>query len=280
MKYIGAHVSSSGGVENAPLNAKNIGAKAFALFTKNQRQWKSKELTEESILKFKENVNKLGFLKEMILPHDSYLINIGSPEKENFDKSYEAFLDELKRAEQLGLLYLNIHPGSHLNMISEEESMEKIAFNINRALKETAKISVILENTAGQGTNIGYKFEQLKSIIDMVEDKNRIGVCIDTCHMFAAGYDIRTEYEYKKTIEEFEKKVGINYLKAMHINDSKSEFGSRVDRHHSIGKGNIGIEAFKLIMNDKRMDNIPLILETTEPEIWHEEIQMLYGFIK
>jgi deoxyribonuclease-4 len=278
LKYIGAHVSSSGGVFNAPINAHKIGAKGFALFTKNQRQWVAKPLDEKTINKFKEKIEEFGYTADMILPHDSYLINLGHPESEKEKKSLNAFIDELKRVEQLGLKYLNFHPGSHLKKISEEECLEKIAKNINIALKETNSSIAVIETTAGQGSNLGYKFEHLRDIIDLIEDKERIGVCIDTAHIFAAGYDIRTKEAYEKTMQEFDDIIGFKYLKGMHINDSKAKFASKVDRHHSLGEGEIGIDAFKFIINDKRIDNIPLVLETINPDIWEEEIKLLYSF--
>jgi deoxyribonuclease-4 len=278
LKYVGAHVSSSGGVFNAPINANKIDAKGFAMFTKNQRQWIAKPLDEKTINKFKEKMLEFGYTADMVLPHDSYLINLGHPEVEKEEKSLNAFIDELRRVEQLGLKYLNFHPGSHLKKISEEECLEKIAKNINIALKETSSSIAVIETTAGQGSNLGYKFEHLRDIIDLVEDKERIGVCIDTAHIFAAGYDIRTKEAYEKTMNEFDEIVGFKYLKGMHINDSKAKFASRVDRHHSLGKGEIGIDAFKFIMNDERIDNIPLILETINPDIWEEEIKLLYSF--
>ena len=280
MKFIGAHVSISGGVFNAPINAEEIGAKAFALFTKNQRQWSARPLTEEAITKFTENLKKAGIFPEHILPHDSYLINLGHPEKEKRRKSIEAFVDEVNRCYQLGLKYLNFHPGSHLRKVSEKECLKIIADSINEILERTKEVILILENTAGQGSNVGYRFEHLAEIIDMVKDKSRMGVCLDTCHMFAAGYDIRTEKSYEKTMKEFDEVVGFKYLKGMHLNDAKSQLGSRVDRHHSIGKGNIGLDAFRFIMNDKRLNNIPLILETIDPSIWAEEIKLLYSLIE
>lgn len=279
MKYIGAHISAAGGVENAPVNAHKIGAKGFALFTKNQRQWNAKPLTDENIQEFKENCEKYGYSKGTILPHDSYLINLGHPEKENLEKSRNAFLDEMQRCEQLGIDRLNFHPGSHLKKISEEECMKIIAESINIALDKTKGVIAVIENTAGQGTNVGYSFDHLKFIIDRVEDQSRVGVCIDTAHGFAAGYDFSTAEGYKKAWNEFEKTIGFNYLKGMHINDSKKELGTRVDRHNSIGKGFIGENSFKLLMNDSRIDNIPLILETPNTDIWADEIKLLYSFI-
>ncbi|QCI28416.1 deoxyribonuclease IV [Caminibacter pacificus] len=278
MKYVGAHVSAAGGVENAVKNAVEIGANGFALFTKNQRQWFAKPLSEKSITKFKEWMQEHGFNADAVLPHDSYLINLGHPEVEKREKSLESFIDEARRVEQLGLKYLNFHPGSHLKKISEEECLDLISESVNHAIKETESCVFVIETTAGQGSNLGYKFEHLAYIIDKIEDKERIGVCIDTAHIFAAGYDIRTKEAYEATMKEFDEIVGFKYLKGMHINDSKAKFASRVDRHHSLGKGEIGIDAFKFIMQDERIDNIPLVLETIEPELWPEEIKMLRSF--
>jgi deoxyribonuclease-4 len=278
-KFVGAHVSASGGVFNAVENAVAIGAKAFALFTKNQRQWNAKELDSETIDKFKIALQKSGILPRHILPHDSYLINLGHPELEGREKSIEAFLDEVQRCSILGLDRLNFHPGSHLKKISEDECLSNISESMNRVLDKTSGVSLVIENTAGQGSNLGWRFEHLAQIIDKVEDKSRVGVCIDTCHMFSAGYDIRTREAYDKSWSEFDKIVGFNYLMGMHINDSKAKFGSHVDRHNSLGVGEIGIDAFKFIMNDERMDDIPLILETIDDSIWAQEIELLYSFV-
>ena len=273
MKYIGAHVSASGGVESAPVNAHKIGANAFALFTKNQRQWVSKPLTEESIRLFKENCAKYDFQPEYILPHDSYLIILGHPEPEGLEKSRAAFLDEMQRCEQLGLKLLNFHPGSHLNKISVEDCLSLIAESINITLEKTKEVTAVIENTAGQGSNLGNEFWHLKYIIDRVEDKTRVGVCLDTCHTFTAGYDLLEDYE--KVFNEFEEVVGFQYLRAMHLNDSKKALGSRVDRHDSIGKGFIGFPFFEKLMRDPRFDNMPLILETIDETLWPQEIAWL-----
>lgn len=273
MKYIGAHVSASGGVENAPVNAHEIGANAFALFTKNQRQWVSKPLTEESIRLFKENCEKYNFKPEYILPHDSYLINLGHPEPDALEKSRAAFLDEMQRCEQLGLKQLNFHPGSHLNKISVEDSLNLIAESINITLEKTKGVTAVIENTAGQGSNLGNEFWHLKYIIDRVEDKSRVGVCLDTCHTFTAGYDFLGDYD--AVFNEFEEVVGFRYLRGMHLNDSKKELGSHVDRHDSIGKGLIGFAFFERLMRDPRFDNMPLILETIDETLWPEEIAWL-----
>ena len=277
MKYIGAHVSASGGVENAPVNANAIGAKAFALFTRNQRQWKSSPLTKKSISLFRERCEEFGYAAEYILPHDSYLINLGHPEEEGLTKSRAAFLDEMQRCEQLGLKLLNFHPGSHLNKISVEECLDRIAESINLALEKTKGVTAVIENTAGQGSNLGNEFWQLKYIIDRVEDKSRVGVCLDTCHTFTAGYDFLNDYD--DVFGEFGEVVGFEYLRGMHLNDSKKELGSRVDRHDSIGKGLIGMDFFRRFMQDVRFDGIPIILETPDESLWAEEIKLLRSFV-
>ncbi len=294
MKFVGAHVSASGGVFNAPLNAMKIGAKAFALFTKNQRQWVAKPFSKEIIDKFKKNLEKSEISPKYILPHDSYLINLGSPDIEKLKKSRDAFIDEIKRCEELGLELLNFHPGSHLvkvgkrdpeyhNKIMEAElkALDLIALSLNMAIDATkdTRVKLVIENTAGQGTNLGYRFEHLAHIIDNIEDKSRVGVCLDTCHTFSAGYDLRTKEAYEESMSEFDRVVGFKYLSGMHINDSKAKLGSRVDRHHSLGQGEIGWDTFRFIMNDKRMDNIPLILETIDSSIWDREIRELYNLV-
>jgi deoxyribonuclease-4 len=278
MKYIGAHVSAAGGVENAPKNAADLGATAFALFTKNQRQWVAKPLTEKSIAKFKEACEEYGFSHSQILPHDSYLINLGHPEKDPLQKSRNAFIDEMQRCEQLGIDRLNFHPGSHLGKIDEASCLKTIGESINIALDKTKDVIAVIENTAGQGTNLGFRFEQIAEIIHHVEDKMRVGVCIDTCHGFAAGYDFSSKEGYEKLWKEFDDLIGFGYLKGMHLNDAKKELGSRVDRHAPLGKGFIGIESFELLMRDSRLDNIPFILETPELENWGNEINMLKSF--
>ncbi len=278
-KYVGAHVSASGGVFNAPLNAKAIGAKAFALFTKNQRQWSAKPLDEETIELFKNNLKQSGIEPKHVLPHDSYLINLGHPEKDKRKKSLDAFVDEVRRCEQLGLDKLNFHPGSHLKKIDEEACLDLIVESMNIALNETEGVTLVIENTAGQGSNLGYRFEHLAYLIDRVSDKSRVGVCLDTCHTFTAGYDLRSKEAYEETMREFDRIVGFGYLKGMHINDSKPKLGSRVDRHHSLGCGEIGWDAFGFIMNDPRMDDIPLILETIDDSIWAQEIRALYDLV-
>ena len=279
-KKIGAHVSATGGVENAPKNAHDIGAKAFALFTRNQRQWRSAPLSEKSIELFKQRCAEFGYTAGDILPHDSYLINLGHPETEGLEKSRMAFLDEMQRCEQLGLDRLNFHPGSHLNKMTEGECLTRIAESINWALDKTSGVTAVIENTAGQGSNLGYTFEQIAEIIHQVEDKSRVGVCLDTAHTLASGYEIRTEEGFYDTFARFDEIIGFNYLRGMHINDSKKELATRVDRHDSVGKGVMGLKMFELLMNDSRFDGIPLILETPDESLWAEEIKLLYSLEK
>lgn len=278
-KYIGAHVSAAGGVQNAPENAHNIGAKAFALFTKNQRQWRAKPLDEKTIVAFKANCEKYGYSPDHILPHDSYLINLGHPEEEALLKSRNAFVDEMQRCEQLGLNRLNFHPGSHLKRMEIPDCLKRIGESINIALDNSNGVTAVIENTAGQGSNLGYDFAHIAEIIDHVEDKSRVGVCIDTCHTWVAGYDLLTPEGYAETFRQFDEYIGAKYLMGIHLNDAKKPMGSRVDRHESIGKGAIGPEAFIRMMKDPRFDNIPIILETPNDEIWAEEIEMLYGWV-
>ncbi len=275
MKFVGAHVSASGGVENAPLNAQQIGANAFALFTKNQRQWHAKPLSSESIDAFRANLETTGITPKQILPHDSYLINLGHPDEDGLKKSREAFLDEMQRCEQLGLSLLNFHPGAHLDRIDEDGCLKRIADSINWVLERTSGVTAVIENTAGQGTTLGHRFEHLAAIIEGVDDKSRVGVCLDTCHTFTAGYDLRNDKACDATFTEFDNVVGFRYLRGMHLNDSKPDLGSRVDRHESIGKGKLGLAPFNYLMNDKRFDRIPLILETIDESLWPEEIRLL-----
>ncbi len=280
MKYIGAHISAAGGVENAPLNAHEIGAMAFAFFTKNQRQWVSPPLTSKSIDAFRSNCEKYNYKPHQILPHDSYLINLGNPDPDGLGRSRYAFNDEMKRCELLGLDRLNFHPGSHLGKMTEEQCLDLIAESVNIALGKSSGVTAVIENTAGQGTNLGYRFGHLRHIIDKVEDKSRVGVCIDTCHAFTSGYDISDAAGFKKVFDEFETIVGFKYLRGMHLNDSKKAFGTRVDRHDSLHKGVLGDEVFSLIMNDPRFDGIPLILETPDETLWADEIRYLYSLQK
>jgi deoxyribonuclease IV len=279
MKYVGAHVSAQGGVEMAPVNAFEIGATAFALFTKNQRQWFSNPLTAKNIQGFRENCEKYGYQPFQILPHDSYLINLGNPEPDMLKKSRDAFLDEMQRCEQLGLDRLNFHPGAHLNKVSEKECLTLIAESINLALEKTKGVTAVIENTAGQGSNVGYCFEHLREIIDQVDDKSRVGACLDTCHSYSAGYNIKDAEGFRQTFADFDRIVGFDFLKGMHLNDTKKEFNSRVDRHDNLEDGLLGMEVFSMIMNDPRFDDIPLILETPDDTRWAGEIRLLKSLI-
>ncbi len=280
MKLIGAHVSASNGVSQAPINANAIGADAFALFTRNPSRWASKPISEKEAIAFKENCEKYGYTSDKILPHDSYLINLGAPEADKLEKSREAFLDEMQRCEQLGLTMLNFHPGSHLNMMPIDDCLDLIAASINITLEKTSGVKAVIENTAGQGSNLGFSFEQIAHIIDKVEDKSRVGVCIDSCHAFAAGYDLSTIDGYADTWRRFDETIEFKYLSGMHLNDTKKGLASKVDRHETLGNGVLGADFFSFLMNDPRMDNIPLILETPDMSIWPQEITWLKSLIK
>lgn len=275
MKYIGAHVSISGGVENAPLNAAALKATAFALFTKNQRQWNAPAYSEEQVVAFKENCRKFNYTPSQILPHDSYLINLGQPDPEKRKRALDAFIDELKRCQQLGLDRLNFHPGSTLKLVSETEGCRIIGETVRIALDEVPGVTAVFENTAGQGSNLGFTFEQLALMLEMVDRPERVGVCLDTCHAFAAGYDLASEEGFERTFAEFDALIGFSYLRGMHLNDAKGVLGQKLDRHDSLGQGNLGFAAFERIVTDKRFDNIPLILETPDESIWHQEIETL-----
>lgn len=279
MKYIGAHVSIAGGVSNAPIEANRIGARSFALFTGSSNRWVSKPISEKEADKFKQKCEEFGYAADIILPHDNFLINLASPDEEKLEKSRRSFIDEINRCRQLGLTMLNFHPGSHLNLISEEEGLDKIAESINIALNKTEGVTAVLENVAGQGSNLGYSFAQLAHIIDKVEDKTRIGVCVDTCHAYSAGYDLATPEKYEETWKEFDNIIGLPYLRGMHLNDDKRELASRIDRHESIGKGTLGKDFFTRLVNDPRFDGIPLILETPDDSLWPQEIEWLYSQI-
>ena len=277
MKYVGAHVSISGGVETAPGRGTEIGAKALGIFTKNQRQWRAAPLDEGAIDAFKNNLAEAEIDPSFVVVHDSYLINVGNPDPEKRAQSLKSFIDEARRVEQLGLSLLNFHPGSGLKQITEDETLELISQSMNTVLDETESAVLLIEGTAGQGAHVGYKFEHLAELIQTSRDKKRVGVCLDTCHLFGAGFDLRTPDTYKQAMEEFDRVVGLPYLRAMHINDSKIELGSRKDRHEKIGQGLLGLDAFKNVMGDSRLDGLPMVLETPDPSIWKEEIELLYS---
>lgn len=280
MKYIGAHVSAEGGVDKTPMRAKEIGARAFALFTRNASRWRSAAIKPKQAEAFRRGCEELGYAPSQILPHDSFLINLGSPDAEKLQMSRDAFLDEFRRCEQLGLTMLNFHPGSHLGQIDPDKCLDLIAESINYTLDATEGVTAVIENTAGQGSNLGYRFDQIARIIDGVEDKSRVGVCVDTCHTYSAGYDLVTPEGYEATWREFDEVIGAPYLKALHLNDDKRELASRVDRHACIGQGTMGKEFFTRLVNDPRFDGMPLILETPEPLLWPDEIEWLYSQIK
>lgn len=280
MKFIGAHVSVQGGVSNAPLNAKEIDAKAFALFTGYNTRWNSKPISDEEADLFKENCRVFGFTPDVILPHDNFLINLGSPDSKKLAMSRKSFLEEMQRCEKLGLSMLNFHPGSHLGEMDEDACLDLIAESINLTLDKTEGVAAIIETTAGQGTNLGHRFEHIARIIDAVEDKSRVGVCLDTCHSYSAGYDLATEEGYRQTWAYFDDIIGAGYLRAIHLNDDKRELGSRIDRHESLGKGTLGEDFFRRFVNDPRFDSMPIILETPDPDIWKQEIAWLYSLIE
>ena len=258
---IGAHMSISGGVFNSLLFGEELGCTTIQIFTKNNNQWKAKEITPEDVKKFFENQKKTEI--SPVVGHTGYLINLASPKENVYNQSRESILVELKRAELLGLPYLVMHPGSHLGS-GEKDGIKKIARSIDWLHRKTKgfKVKILLETTAGQGSAIGYRFDHLAEIIEWVKDSKRLGVCYDTCHTFAAGYDIRTKGAYEATFKEFDKVVGLSRLKVIHVNDSLKDLGSRVDRHQHIGEGKIGLAGFRLLMNDKRWEKIPKILET------------------
>ncbi len=280
MKYFGAHVSTAGGVANAPLEATAIGAKSFALFTGSSNRWTSSPIPEAEVESFKENCRLGGFTPGLILPHDNFLINLGSPDAQKLHLSRKSFLEEMKRCEQLGLTMLNFHPGSHVNELEVDKCLDLIAESINITLDMTTGVTAVLESTAGQGSNLGHTFEQLAHIIDKIEDKSRVGVCIDTCHSYSAGYDLANADGYKLTWQAFDNVIGAEYLRALHLNDDMRKLGSRIDRHAEIGKGTLGMDFFRRLANDPRFDNMPIILETPNPAIWPEEIKLLYQLIE
>lgn len=269
-QQFGAHVSTAGGVYNAPGRGEELGCDAIQIFTKNQMQWAAKPIPEEDAQKFKEAFKSSR--PEHVMTHDSYLINLGSKEDDKLEKSRAAFLDEIQRCDQLDIPYLIFHPGSHTGA-GERYALDTIAESLNWAHEESkdAHVLSLLEIAAGQGTNVGYTYEHLIDIIENVEDKTRVGVCMDTAHMFAAGYDIRTKSAYEATWKEFENVIGLRWLKAFHINDSKKEFGSKVDRHDNLGEGLIGLDAFKMLLNDERFDGIPMVLETPGGDKWFKK---------
>lgn len=275
-KFVGAHVSIGGGLERAVTRAAELGARAFGLFLRSQRRWACEPLSRDAADRFRDACREHNFAPHQILPHGSYLLNCGSPDPEVLEKSRATLIDELKRCEMLGLVYYNFHPGSTCGAITAEECMDRIAESINLAHGETTYVIAVIENMCRQGHTIGGDFRELRGIVDRVKDKSRIGVCLDTCHAFAAGYDVSTREGFEEMMTDFDSIVGLPFLKAFHLNDSKGKLGSRLDRHENIGKGFIGPEGFRRIMNDPRLDHLPMILETPEMD-YAKEIALLYG---
>lgn len=275
MYYIGPHVSIGGGVANAPKNAKQLGATGFGMFVKNQRQWTAAPYMPTDVEAFKRQMKEDGFTGVHVLPHAGYLINLANPDEAAHAKSMAALLDELQRCSLLGLDKLNFHPGSHLRLLTPQAACERVAKSMNTALAETQGVTLVVENTAGSGGNLGSTFEELRIILDNIDDASRVGVCLDTMHTFAAGFDIRTRDGFLKTMDHFDRIVGVKYLRGMHLNDSKVGLGSHVDRHESLGAGLLGIDVFACIMKDKRFENMPLVLETPNEALWAQEILQL-----
>ena len=277
MKRIGAHVSIAGGVQNAVANAVELGATAIGMFTRNQRIWNQRPLSEEDAAAFRDALHEHGFAPQHVLPHGSYLINLGSSDPGVVARSRTAFLDEMSRCQMLGLPYLNFHPGAPKQGVkmSAERCIEQIAGYVNETLEQTEGVTAVVECTAGQGTNVGRTFAELAALIERITETERAGVCLDTCHLFAAGYDLRTRDGYERMVDEFDATVGLRHLRGWHLNDSKGDLGSRVDRHAAIGAGLIGREPFTWIVQDPRFDEMPLILETPESEHWAKEIAEL-----
>lgn len=276
---VGAHMSIAGGVHNAVYEGHAIGATTIQIFTSNQRQWQGSKISDEEADLFKEALHKTGI--SHVMSHSSYLINLGSPNQEIYQKSVKTFSEELKRCHQLHVSYLTFHPGSSITG-DEEKCLDTIALSLLSLEKQIHEGStkIALETTAGQGTNVGYCFEHLDYIIEKVGKKIPIGVCLDTCHVFAAGYDIRTFASFEKVLKEFDEKVGFKYLLGFHMNDSLHELGSRKDRHASLGQGKIGLECFRFLMTHPNTRYLPKYLETPMAEKWIEEIHLLFSFAK
>lgn len=275
MRFIGPHVSAAGAPAAAVANALKVGATGFALFVKNQRQWIGKPLPAGDAQAFRSAMAEGNYTAAQVLPHAGYLINLANPDEAMHAKSMGSFLDELHRCEALGLTLLNLHPGSHLRKLSPEAACDRVAESINAALAETSGVTVVIENTAGQGGCLGATFAELRRILDGVQDKSRIGFCLDTAHSFAAGFDIRKEAGLGAFLDGFDREVGLGYLRGMHLNDSKEPLSSHHDRHESLGRGYLGWEPFERIARDRRLENIPLILETPDETLWADEVARL-----
>lgn len=275
MKYLGAHIDNLPRVGEIPLMAKALGASAFAFCPVDPKLWRYPAYPDGEAARFSAECAECGYTPAQILPHASLLLNLCSPDARKLKLSRDSFTEQMRRVASLGLDRLNFHPGSHMRELEEEAALDLVAASINYALERTEGVTAVIENMAGQGSNLGYTFAQLARIIDGVADKSRVGVCIDTCHAFAAGYDMSTPEAYDAAWQEFADTVGFGYLRGMHINDSLKPLASRVDRHASIGKGELGSPFFGLLMADRRLDGIPLILETPDPSLWQMEIGWL-----
>lgn len=274
MKYIGAHVSATPSIGAAPAEAHSLGADAFAFNLIDPLRWNTPRYSDEDIQSFRSACEAYGYSSVQILPHSAFVVNLASPDSRKLNMSRATFVDEIRRCGQLGIDRLNFHPGSHLRQIAEGDALRRVSDSINYALDKTQGVTAVIENTAGQGSALGYSFEHLAAIIDGVEDKSRVGVCIDTCHATAAGYELGGE-SYDATWAAFDSIVGFKYLRGMHLNDAMRPAGSRIDRHASIGKGTLGSDFFSRLMGDVRFDGIPLILETPDPSVWKIEIDWL-----
>ncbi len=261
MPYIGCHVSAAGGIENVPVRGKDLGCDAIQVFTSNQMQWKGRPISTESCKQFIDGLKDVGIRK--VVTHDSYLINLGSPDPVKLEKSRQAFIEEIQRSTYLEIPYIIFHPGSHMGE-GEKIALETIARSLDYSIESTpdSEVMLLLENTAGQGSNVGYRFEHLREIIDYSKYPERLGVCYDTCHGFSAGYDMVSDEAYESTFKTFDDIVGLEKLQAFHLNDGKRELGSRIDRHECLGKGKIGWEPFFRLVNDRRFSELPMILET------------------
>ncbi|KAI9329742.1 apurinic/apyrimidinic endonuclease Apn1, partial [Obelidium mucronatum] len=285
LKWVGPHASAAGGPANAVGYTSRVGGRAFALFLGSQRKWERPPLTDAAVAAFKQQCADNNFNKAHIVPHGSYLINLGNPDAEKRKKGLDAFLEDVSRCERLGIELYNFHPGSTVGECSIEHSISLIAEGINEAIAKTPSVILVIENMAGQGNTVGRTFEELRQIIDLVENKERVGVCLDTCHLFASGYDIRTAEKFDGVMKDFDRIVGLQYLKAMHLNDSMTDLNSGKDRHDHIGNGKIGLEAFRFIMNDDRFNSMPMVLEVpvdpkTEIAIYTREINLLYSLVE
>ena len=278
MYFVGPHVSIGGGVDQAPVNAAALGSTGFGMFTKNQVQWHAAALSVANCTQFTASLKAHQFSPKQVLPHAGYLINLANPDETAHAKALASFIGEIQRCSDLGLQMLNFHPGSHLRKLEPMAACARVADSINEALRQTRGVTAVIENTAGQGGCLGSNFEELAAMIAGVQDQQRVGICLDTAHAFAAGFDLRTRDGLKRFADDFERLVGFQYLRGMHLNDAKVGLGSHVDRHESLGKGTLGWTPFEWIMKDRRFAGIPLIIETPDEALWPEEVRRLLTF--